>query len=518
MKEAMEEVREELGEDAFILHTKKYKEGGFLGYGSKDVVEVTAAIADEEVKKPPKKKAAEKKKTPAPKPAAPLLPPSVLSQYKTSGTSAAVEKAEKIAAPPSPIVPAQPPQPPQPFQQAEPFRPLQPTATTQPMQTIQPPQQAAPVFQNINVADIPAAANNPQTPPPAPAVLSAQPAENPVTAPSKVTAKSKRSKKARIIKAPQVAETVQKNNLTKKSENNRNIVEDVEGKSDDAKKIQRLEDELAKMKAILAQVMDKDRPKDVVPLQEALRLQEVESAIIEDLAGASGAGETMADWRTAEAKVTLRNFISQRVKYSNGIETSQKGPKIAALIGPTGVGKTTTLAKIAAKFVLEEGARTALITADTYRISAIEQLKTYSAIIGLPLEVVYSPEELRKAIRLHSNKDVILIDTAGRSQHNEFQMQELKELMRVNRRIEKHLVMSATTKNRDAADIVEKFAVCEPSRVIFTKTDETKSVGLILNLLYKKDIALSYLANGQSVPDDIMPANADTLTELLLRE
>ena len=118
----------------------------------------------------------------------------------------------------------------------------------------------------------------------------------------------------------------------------------------------------------------------------------------------------------------------------------------------------------------------------------------------------------------HRDKDLILIDTAGRSQHNEFQMQELQDFLAVNQHIEKHLVMSATTKKRDAVDILAKFAVCKPDSVIFTKTDETSSLGLIPNLLVNKDISLSFLTNGQSVPDDIVPASAKELTELLLRE
>jgi flagellar biosynthesis protein FlhF len=147
----------------------------------------------------------------------------------------------------------------------------------------------------------------------------------------------------------------------------------------------------------------------------------------------------------------------------------------------------------------------------------VEQLKTYSDIIGLPLEIVYSPNELKVAIHKHRDKDLILIDTAGRSQHNEYQMKELQDFLAVDSRIEKHLVMSATTKHRDAEEILEKFSVCKPDRVIFTKTDETSSVGLILNLLSKRDIAVSFLTNGQSVPDDIIPATPAELARLLLR-
>ena len=112
----------------------------------------------------------------------------------------------------------------------------------------------------------------------------------------------------------------------------------------------------------------------------------------------------------------------------------------------------------------------------------------------------------------------MLIDTAGRSQHNERQMQELKDLLAVNNSIKKYLVLSATTKTRDAADILEKFSACKPDDVIFTKTDETMANGLIVNLLAGKETGLAFLTNGQSVPDDIVPATPETLADLLLRE
>ena len=170
-----------------------------------------------------------------------------------------------------------------------------------------------------------------------------------------------------------------------------------------------------------------------------------------------------------------------------------------------------------AKFVLEMQVSTALITADTYRISAVEQLKTYSDILGLPLEIVYSSDALQQAIKKHSDKKLILIDTAGRSQYNDFQMKELCDLLSGDSDIEKHLVLSSTTKNRDAEEILAKFGPCQPERVIFTKTDETSSLGLLLNLLYKRKIALSYVTNGQSVPDDIIPASFGKLADMLLR-
>ena len=282
-------------------------------------------------------------------------------------------------------------------------------------------------------------------------------------------------------------------------------------------KIRKLESEIAQMKALLAQVMGK-APNQTVTLHEALKLQEVDENILNDMAAQAGAGETLSDSNSRAAKLTLQNFLKQNLSFAQGIKLNRHGVRIVALLGTTGVGKTTTLAKIAAKFVLEQGITAALITADTYRISAVEQLRTYSDILGLPLEIVYSPMELSKAINKYRNRDLILIDTAGRSQHNDYQMKELQEFLQTNQRIEKHIVLSTTTKSSDANDILEKFSICEPDKVIFTKTDETASVGLIVNLLYKQKLSLSYLTNGQSVPDDIIPATEESLADLLLRK
>ena len=281
-------------------------------------------------------------------------------------------------------------------------------------------------------------------------------------------------------------------------------------------KIKKLENEIAQMKALLAQVIGKETNRGV-SLHEALRRQEVSEDILNNMAAHAEAGETLTDSQSREAKSTLVKFLKENVNFSEGIKLNRHGVRIVALLGTTGVGKTTTLAKIAAKFVLEQGITAALITADTYRISAVEQLRTYSDILGLPLEIVYSPAELSKAINKHRNRDLILIDTAGRSQHNDYQMKELQEFLAANQRIEKHIVLSTTTKSSDANDILDKFSVCEPDKIIFTKTDETASVGLMVNLLFNQKLSMSYVTNGQSVPDDITPASAEILADLLLR-
>lgn len=282
--------------------------------------------------------------------------------------------------------------------------------------------------------------------------------------------------------------------------------------------ILQLQEELAQMKAMLSHAMSGElNDEKVVNLQIALKQNEVDDKVIQDMISRLTGAEIVADKNSAKARAALEKYLRKTIRVATGITLFSGRPKVVALIGATGVGKTTTLAKIAAKFVLEKGVSAAMITADTYRISAVDQLKTYSDIIGLPLEIVYSPDALKKAIDKHSNKQLILIDTAGRSQYNDYQMKELCELLAVDKNIEKHLVMSATTKNRDAEAILEHFSVCKPDRVIFTKTDETSSIGLVPNLLHKKKIALSYLTDGQSVPDDIHPASIEKLAELLLR-
>ena len=497
MKEAMEEVKSELGRDAVILHTKKYQEGGFLGYKSKDVVEVTAAVEDQPQ--------GVKRSAPGAKPAMPLVPPQVLGQYKTNGTQAGIDLVSS---------PIQAPQfkrqeqgeeelrpritlPPE-WQEALDYKPPQRGAGDGKPQGEQPPVSRDSLMQAVDavLARQEALAAEAE-----PAMADTGPAEE----------------QAEPVEAETEEETAAEEETAEAAEE-ADVREMQQQSQEDAAKIHKLEEELAQMKTLLAQVMSKDQPKDEISLQEALRRQEVGEDILKDMAAQAPAGSPLLDCLDPKAREILAEYLDRVVNFSEGIQLNRHGVRTVALIGATGVGKTTTLAKIAARFVLEKGVKAALITADTYRISAVEQLKTYSDIIGLPLEIVYTPQELKVALHKHRDKDLLLIDTAGRSQHNEYQMKELQEFLAVDKRIEKHLVMSATTKSRDAADILEKFSVCNPDRVIFTKTDETSSVGLILNLLRDKEIALSYLTNGQSVPDDIIPATPAQLAELLLRE
>ncbi|MFZ3172790.1 MAG: flagellar biosynthesis protein FlhF [Carboxydocellales bacterium] len=188
-----------------------------------------------------------------------------------------------------------------------------------------------------------------------------------------------------------------------------------------------------------------------------------------------------------------------------------------ALVGPTGVGKTTTIAKLAATFSIVDKRKVALITADTYRIAAVEQLKTFGDIIGVPVEVAYTPQELKEAVQLHADKDLILIDSAGRSHKNALQMSDLKGFLEAAKPSDIFLVLSSTTKSNDMLEIIDSYNDVAVSRLIFTKLDETSSYGAILNVVNKSKKPLSYVTVGQSVPDDIEVANSSRLADLLIR-
>ena len=504
LKEAMANVKAELGVDAVILHTSKTKKGGILGFHSKEVVEVIAAVEDEASKPAPVVPAneavlqaaaearssraaareAERQQSygvpeadvsPISATLANFTPRSAVNQYQTAGTMEAISHAMAQNTP------------------SQTFGEV--------LASVNQAQEAANGPVEVNIAA--AVATEPE-PEPMPPVVTA-PVE-PVTAEQVRTAAETEPARDEAEVQPEASAADNQPGAAASDES---------GKDEE---IRDLQNQLEEMKAMLMEMSRNKGAGDAVPtLQSAMQSQEVTEKIIQDMIAKLNGTEILAPRNSVKATNALEKYIRKAIRIANGITLYSSKPKVVALIGPTGVGKTTTLAKIAAKFVLEQGARVALITADTYRISAVEQLKTYSDILGLPLEIVYNPEALRKAIEKHKDKQLILIDTAGRSQYNEYQMKELSGLLSIDADIEKHLVMSSTTKNSDGMELVNNFSICEPSRVIFTKVDETSTHGIILNVLHKRKLALSYLTTGQSVPDDIEPASLERLTEILLR-
>ncbi len=190
--------------------------------------------------------------------------------------------------------------------------------------------------------------------------------------------------------------------------------------------------------------------------------------------------------------------------------------RVVALVGPTGVGKTTTVAKLAANFKLTQGHRPGLVTVDTYRIAAVEQLRTYAEIIDLPLAVANTPAEIAAAIDRLGDVDIVLIDTAGRSPRDEVKIRELAEFLAAARPDEVHLVLSASAGERSLRSAVDRFAVVHADRLILTKLDEAEGLGGLLTLLGQADRPVSYLTTGQAVPDDIEPADRRRLAALIL--
>ena len=190
--------------------------------------------------------------------------------------------------------------------------------------------------------------------------------------------------------------------------------------------------------------------------------------------------------------------------------------RVVALCGATGVGKTTNLAKLAAHFAVRERSRVALITADTYRVAAAEQLKVYANIIGLPMKVVHNERDMDEALREFGEHDLVLIDTAGGSQFNLEQINDLKNCLRAARPHETMLVMSASTPLDDMRNIVANFKCCNPTSVLFTKIDETRQYGAMLSVLAESGLPMSYLSTGQNVPDDICLASPAVMANLIL--
>ncbi len=215
-------------------------------------------------------------------------------------------------------------------------------------------------------------------------------------------------------------------------------------------------------------------------------------------------------------KARIARMIEADVTVSGPIQVTPGQRRLVALIGPTGVGKTTTIAKLAANYRLREKRRVGLITVDTYRIAAVEQLRTYADIIDLPMQVVSTPREMREAADQMSDLDLVLMDTAGRSPKDEVKIRELKAFLTEAGTDEVHLVLSAVAGAKALVKTAQQFATAGTTSLILTKLDEATGLGNVLPVLRDSHLPLSYLTNGQNVPDDIEPATANRLARWIL--
>jgi len=261
-------------------------------------------------------------------------------------------------------------------------------------------------------------------------------------------------------------------------------------------------------------------PAELLEFHQRLVANDVAAELAEQLLSETRRGLTAKQLRDVKVvRAKLADALMAMLPGAGPIELRRTArPYVVALVGPTGVGKTTTVAKLAANLCLRESAKVGLITLDTYRIAAVEQLRTYAQIIDVPLEVVSSPLELRKAMAVMADRDVVFFDTAGRSQRDSTRIGELQEFFETVRPHETHLVLSATANQRVLTEALERFAPLGFDRVIFTKLDEAIGFGVILNCLQKVKARLSYVTTGQDVPSDIRVGETRLMADLILGE
>lgn len=255
---------------------------------------------------------------------------------------------------------------------------------------------------------------------------------------------------------------------------------------------------------------------EVDTLTRELRANGVDDELVTQLLApvkvAAARGESLDRLRARLSKT-----VADGVSCSGSFKLKKNASRILALVGPTGVGKTTTIAKLAA-LAYKQGVSVALITIDTFRIGAVAQLQTYSGIMNLPMEIAATPAELAEAIDAHADKQLVFIDTAGRNPRDRTRIQEMKAFLDVHPDIETHLCLSATTRDKELSQAVSRFGVLPISRLLFTKLDESMSFGCIVNTHLRNKLPLSYFTTGQRVPEDIETATPQRVANLVVRE
>ncbi len=282
--------------------------------------------------------------------------------------------------------------------------------------------------------------------------------------------------------------------------------------SDEKFRLAEIHEDVEEVKSVLRDLANHLQCKEMPPLPQKITevcIKLINNEVRKEIAIKTGIA-LQASMTPKEAedmdKVTQKavEFLAEQINSSGPFKLKNKRATRIMFIGPTGSGKTTTLAKLAAQYGIIQKMRVRIITADTYRIAAVEQIKTFAEIADIPVEVAFTAKEMRQMItKMSASSDLILIDTAGRSQNNKEHMEDIKDIVDAVEPDELHLVMSCTTKLSDLYDIVDKYRLLGVNRYLFTKTDETSRYGTILNLLATEKMPFSYLTTGQSVPDDI---------------
>ncbi|QED47559.1 flagellar biosynthesis protein FlhF [Cytobacillus dafuensis] len=314
--------------------------------------------------------------------------------------------------------------------------------------------------------------------------------------------------------------------ITKQKISNKSVLKpelEKVSKPNDDKPNEDLINEMNELKKIISQIsvpsggFGPSYPDPIKLLHTLLMKQEIDSTIQESILssllekwyveGANASIDVVYSWLEKDLVDRISDIpfggVSFKKKYIN-------------VVGPTGVGKTTTLAKIAAEAVINHKKKVAFITTDTYRIAAIDQLKTYAKILNIPMEVCYTIEDFYKAANSFNEFDLVLIDTAGRNFRNKQYVEDLKQVIDFDNECETFLVLSLTAKQRDMEDIFDQFSIIEIDKFIFTKADETSSYGAMYNLINKYNKGVAYMTNGQNVPDDMIAAQPSIIAKTII--
>ncbi|OWR27861.1 flagellar biosynthesis protein FlhF [Saccharibacillus sp. O23] len=466
MIEAMQKIRTDLGSDAVILSTKETKVGGVFGLFGKKKLEVVAALENDKAEsQEPKVKAAANSET-----------VNIPAAIPRSAGAGAYRKASAAAAP---------------------------QQTPSPAQQIEPSGKGNREAEHRSNVAVPALQKSHEG-------LNIKPE-------AQYTDNSSNGS----VPAPRLAVTPEPN-LAMQAEQQRRLeqsIREYQGERDQTKE-DRLYEELHQMRLMIDK-LSRNRaeelplPENLERMLDRLRQQHVDEALIEEWLKALRKEEAAAYPETSadELKQQIRSYAAARE--GGGISPQTR---IVYIAGPTGVGKTTTIAKLAAEQMFKHKRKVGFITSDTYRISAIEQLRTYASILNVPLEVVQSPGDLQRAFQKLESCDLILMDTAGRNYRNELLVSELQALIAPVEHSETYLVLSLTSKYMDMAEITDNFSQYRLDKVIFTKADETGSFGSIFSLLHRYPLKYSYITNGQNVPDDLLLPGGDLLVDVLLGE
>ncbi len=314
---------------------------------------------------------------------------------------------------------------------------------------------------------------------------------------------------------------------------NPNIIKEPEEREPEKERIggndRLLEEKLDSLQSFIEKQLSReesaDRPDDAGALSPVLEL--IRNTLLENEVGEQYADEMIEEVKKVADSDASIDFLLANVYQKMILQFGQPktiypaaaGVKVIFFIGPTGVGKTTTIAKIASILTVNDKKKIALLTADTYRVGAAEQLRTYAGILEVPFRVIYTVEEMETALRDFKKLDYILVDTAGHSHHNEELKRSVSQFIGcVDEETEKdiYLVLSATTKYRDLISITDAYSEFTGYKLIFTKLDETVSCGNLFNIRKHTGADMSYITCGQSVPDDIEPFSPQTTVKQLL--